>query len=285
MSSIPLSPSVLLTSPWRYLLISSGGSHSLENLHKAQGMYIQLQCSIVLLVFLPFQTHKRHLPKTGRYCFISELLQIKSYFFQSLSAALLRHVSITSEERTKTQPNRQTGSYKPELSFIPLEHMTPFDLSFRLMNLIKWLTVVLSVSSQDLKYITPLVSKAGKQWLLWEVSWTERIVVSSWLPRCTARDFSRITNCRWCHVSLPQINHECPPETECPLYVKLAWMQDSKCSLRPFSPIVFLLSSPEWHLWVGERPPCAPQVLRDRCRPPQCNTRLFLRSHWLAVCA
>lgn len=150
-------------------------------------MYIQLQCSIVLLVFLPFQTHKRQ-KKQVDINYLLVLLQIKSYFFQSLSAALLRHVSITSEERTKTQPNRQTGSYKPELSFIPLEHMTPFDLSFRLMNLIKWLTVVLSVSSQDLKYITPLVSNsdraigpsnAGRRWLLWGVCWTERIVVLS----------------------------------------------------------------------------------------------------------
>ena len=38
----------------------------------------------------------------------------------------------------------------------------------------------------------------------------------------------------------------------------------------------------EWHHWVVPWPPCAPQVLRDGGRPPQCQARLLLRPLRLA---
>ncbi len=39
----------------------------------------------------------------------------------------------------------------------------------------------------------------------------------------------------------------------------------------------------EWHIWVGEGPSCAPQVLRDECRPSQRQAGFFLRPRWLAA--
>lgn len=39
----------------------------------------------------------------------------------------------------------------------------------------------------------------------------------------------------------------------------------------------------EWHIRVGEGPPCPPQVLRDGRRPPQCHTGILLFPHRLAV--